>query len=211
MYKNISREAMSTPRNPETTRQRLIEAAFSEIHEYGFQGMRVDEVLRQSGLRKGAMYHHFGSKYKLGYAVLDEKVGPLIEAAWLMPLADTDDPISALEFLMLSISEEAPLDSIKLGCPLNNIAQEMSAIDEGFRERIVALFEHWIEGISKALERGQQAGTVRSGVNVDNIARFLVSTIEGCFGLAKAQQSKAHLTACREQLTIYLNALRPLV
>ena len=53
---------MSTVRNPDQTRARLLEAAFEEIYQHGFQGMRVDEILERTGLKKGAFYHHFSTQ-----------------------------------------------------------------------------------------------------------------------------------------------------
>ena len=66
-YKNINKSiGEQMARNPEKTRQRLLQAAYEEIHAHGFQGMRVDQVLRKTSLQKGAFYHHFSSKLELG-------------------------------------------------------------------------------------------------------------------------------------------------
>ncbi|MEN8175422.1 MAG: TetR/AcrR family transcriptional regulator [Pseudomonadota bacterium] len=199
---------MSARRDPESTRKRLIEAAFSEIHLNGFQGMRVDDVLAQAGLRKGALYHHFGSKAELGYAVLDQIVRKMIDETWLAPLRDVDDPVTALKQQIIVITAEIRPDSLKLGCPLNNLAQEMSPVDEGFRTRVTDLFEYWIGGFTAAFKRGQEKGYVRDDIDTTNAARFLVSSLEGCIGIAKAQQSKEHLEACGDQVVAWLDSLR---
>ncbi len=47
---------MTIVRDPDQTRSRLIAAAFYEIYENGFQGMRVEEILKRTGLKKGALY-----------------------------------------------------------------------------------------------------------------------------------------------------------
>lgn len=42
-----------------------------------------------------------------------------------------------------------------LGCPLNNLMQEMSPVDETFRIRLNALFQDWVDVVAAALKRGQ--------------------------------------------------------
>ncbi len=109
------------------------------MHAHGFQGMRVDEVIRLSGLQKGAFYHHFGSKSELGYAVLREQIKPLVESVWFTPFLEVKDPIQDIPQLLGTIVERIPASMQKHGCPLNNLAQEMSSQDEVFRQYIAEL------------------------------------------------------------------------
>ena len=44
---------MKTERKPEETRQKIIGAAFKEMHKHGYQGMRIDQVLKNTDLKKG--------------------------------------------------------------------------------------------------------------------------------------------------------------
>ena len=59
-------------RNADATRQKILDIAFEEILLKGYQGLRVDGVLKKAALTKGAFYHHFSSKKELGLAVIDE-------------------------------------------------------------------------------------------------------------------------------------------
>lgn len=198
-----------TTRNPQQTRERLLQTAFQEIHAHGFQGMRVDEVLRLSGLQKGAFYHHFGSKTELGYAVLEEQIRPLVESVWLKPLADIKDPVRDLPHLLDNLGERIPSIMRQHGCPLNNLAQEMASQDEGFRERIAQLFVHWIDTFEAMFEKGKAGGHIRGEVDSRSIARFVVAVIEGCIGVFKVDHSPEQWMACRSQIAIYLDTLRP--
>ena len=58
----------------------------------------------------------------------------------------------------------------ELGCPLNNLAQEMSNIDEGFRQRLETIVAQWRSILSQALRRGQSEGTVRTDLDADATA-----------------------------------------
>ena len=103
---------------------------------------------------------------------------------------------------------EAAKSDFEFGCPLNNLAQEMSTVDAEFHRRIAALYRRWESGVAGALARGQKQDLVRKDVNVDEAATFVVASIEGAYGLAKNRKDRQPLRACVEGLTRYLDALR---
>src|ERR1700727_474847 len=59
-------------RDPERTRERLLQAASREIYRSGFQSASLGTILASAGVTKGALYHHFKNKEALGYAVVEE-------------------------------------------------------------------------------------------------------------------------------------------
>jgi AcrR family transcriptional regulator len=195
---------MSRRRQPDRTRARLIEVAFGEIYRHGFQPAALDAIVERAGVTKGALYHHFPSKLELGYSVLDEVIGGFTDERWLKPIAGDGDPIDAI---VASLREAAKTD-FEFGCPLNNLAQEMSTVDAEFHRRIAALYRRWESGVAGALARGQMHGLVRKDVNVDEAATFVVASIEGAYGLAKNRKDRQPLRACVEGLTRYLDAMR---
>src|ERR1700732_3727068 len=83
-------------RNPERTRERLLQAAFREVHRSGFQSAGIDTILAATNVTKGALYHHFKSKEALGYAVVDEIVAKLVSDNWLRPMRGKGQPIDVL-------------------------------------------------------------------------------------------------------------------
>lgn len=198
---------MSTARDPKNTRMKILLAAFEEIHKHGYQGMRVDNVLFNTGLKKGALYHHFPGKQALGYAVLEELIQPRITELWITPLLQTDQPITAIYTLYEQLNQAWSDDFFYQGCPLNNLAQEMSPIDEGFRTRIENFFQLWKTTIAQALARGQQQGSVDQKVNVQDSALFILASIEGALGMIKNHRNKAVYFSCGRELKRYLRAL----
>ncbi len=200
---NISR----IERNPDMTRQRILEAAFLEVYRNGFQGMRLDEVLTATGLTKGALYHHFPNKRALGYAVVDEIILPTVEGMWLQPLKNAVDPLQGLKTVIEQLPEMKPPEMLRYGCPLNNLAQEMSPLDEGFRQRIDYIFRVWHDVIEQALERARQQGRIREDIDCNQTATFILAAVEGCIGIAKNAQSNTRLIACNRGLIDYLHSL----
>jgi TetR/AcrR family transcriptional regulator, transcriptional repressor for nem operon len=194
------------PRDPDRTRERLLEAGFREIHRQGFQPASLEAIVDGAGVTKGALYHHFPGKLALGYAVVDEVVGGLLQAHWLGPIEHAADPLDAL---IATIRKASQSKTVELGCPLNNLAQEMSGVDDGFQQRIAELYRRWEGGVARALQRGQGQGRVRRDVDVAVAATFVVASLAGALGLAKTRKDPTPLRACAESLSRYLRTLRP--
>ena len=199
---------MKVERNPENTRMKILGAASQEMHRYGFQGMRIDQVLKKTGLNKGALYHHFSSKQVLGYAVLDELIRERITELFITPLKDYSNPLDGIYTIFEGIGHSATNKSLTLGCPLNNLAQEMSPIDEGFRKRIEKIFQSWQMAISDALISGQKQGFVKLSIHVEDSATFILSSVEGAIGMTKNHQNKDIFFRCSKELKRYLDSLK---
>jgi TetR/AcrR family transcriptional regulator, transcriptional repressor for nem operon len=194
-------------RDPGRTRASLLRAAFGEMHRSGFRGSDLETILHQAGVTKGAMYHHFDNKEAMGYAVVDEVIGKIMRAKWQAPLQEARNPIDALIGIVRSTSLKPAL--LTRGCPLNNLAQEMSPLDEGFRRRTARLFDDWRGAVATALRQGQKRGTVRKDVNPDETATFLIAAYEGYMSLAKCFQDAGGLRAGQKTIVRYLESLRP--
>ncbi len=182
-----------------------------EMYRNGFQGMRLDEVIAATKLTKGALYHHFPNKRALGYAVVDELIIPTVDAVWLQPLKNAADPLQGLIDVIEQMpdNEHKPPEMIRYGCPLNNLAQEMSPLDEGFRQRLDYAFRVWQDVIQETLERAQQKGHIGAHVNCDEAATFIMAAMEGCIGLAKNAQSMERLHVCNRGLIQFIRSLQP--
>ncbi len=196
-------------RNPDATRDKLLKAAFEEIYRRGFQAASLDTILAKAGVTKGALYHHFPDKASLGYAVVDEVVKGLLLERWGVLEPPRADPVTALQRILRRRATSLTTREVELGCPLNNLAQEMSPLDQRFRRGVNATFDIWTGAVAKDLERGQEEGTVRRDVDAGKIAGFVVASIEGSFGLAKGAQSAALLRSNLEVLSSFLESLRP--
>src|SRR5580693_8208178 len=186
---NRPRRSGPAPRDPERTRERLLQAAFREVYKSGFQSAGLDAILAAAGVTKGALYHHFNSKEALGYAVVEEIIAPDNRGQWLRPLENCEDPIEALIGTVQELSVQPEV--VRGGCPLINLAQEMSPLDGGFRQRLATIFRDWQEGVAAALRDGQKHGKVRRDLEPAQAAGLLIAMVEGYGSLAKnAQDAK---------------------
>ena len=198
---------MTTERNPENTRNRILVAAIKDMHLNGFQGFRIDNVLKATGLKKGALYHHFVSKQALGYAVLEELIQNHIIKQSIKPLENFDNPIEGIMSMFTAVGNEWSDEYFQLGCPLFNLSQEMTPIDEGFRALIKDFFTYWEDEYTKALKLGQEKGFIKKELNLEEVSLFIITAIEGAYGQAKIHQDKQAFFSCGNQLQRYLNTL----
>ncbi|MBT8112479.1 MAG: TetR/AcrR family transcriptional regulator [Gammaproteobacteria bacterium] len=190
------------------TRQVILQAAYEEIHVRGFQAASLSKILANTNVTKGALYHYFPTKLALGYAVVDEILAEQIQQQWVQPLLQTDDPVTGLIQIIKQAGQELTEEDIYCGCPLNNLAQEMAPVDEGFRSRVEFVYEAWRTGTETAFKNGQDKGFVKKEINATSVATMIVASLEGCMGLAKNARSKKMLYQCGESVMDYLQSLR---
>jgi len=203
---------MKAPRHvptkqPDVTRETILDAAYQEIYRHGFQAASLNNILARTGLTKGALYHHFQTKDALGFAVIDEVVREGYDAMVFAPLRESAAPYATLLEIVRRKAERADPENVMLGCPLNNLMQEMSPLDPVFKKRLNAVLKTWQDAVTDALLRGQKQGKVRRNVDCRAAALFIVSAWEGCVGVAKNVQSVKDFRMCMEQLEGYVLGL----
>jgi TetR/AcrR family transcriptional regulator, transcriptional repressor for nem operon len=167
----------------------------------------LDAILDAAGVTKGALYYHFDDKEALGYAVLDEVMTTDLHQKWVQPLRNPKDPIDAL--VRIVQSESLKRDDVRRGCPLLNLSQEMSGLDEGFRKRTARLFKDWHDAVAGALRQGQQRGLVRNDIDANETATFLIATYEGYVVLTKTSQDARTMQSGQRRVSGQLESLRP--
>ena len=194
---------------PDLTRDKILQAAAAEIHRQGFQAASIAHILADTGLTKGALYHHFPSKQTLGLAVVDEVIRTGLEARLLTPMREADEPLDTLLAYMDSRIKNMTDDVFVLGCPLNNLVQEMSPVDDEFKTHLNHILQAWQAVIEQALIKGQAQNRIRQDVDCEAAALFIVSAWEGCWGMAKNRQSAQTFRTCMAQLRQFVLSLAP--
>jgi len=205
--RNRPRRSGPVPRDPVRTRERLLRAAFREVYRSGFQSAGLDAILAAAGVTKGALYHHFGSKEALGYAIVEEIIAPDNCGQWLRPLENCEDPVEALIGSVQGLSVQPEV--VRGGCPLVNLSQEMSPLDAGFRQRLATILRDWQDGVAAALRDGQKHGKVRRDLDADQAAGCLIAMVEGYGALAKNAQDAKVMKAGIRNIVEWLRSLHP--
>jgi TetR/AcrR family transcriptional regulator, transcriptional repressor for nem operon len=202
-----SRRRRAISRDPERTRELLLQAAFQEIYRSGYRSADLDAILAAAGVTKGALYYHFDNKEALGYAVVDEIIASNLRQKWVQPLRNAKDPLDVL--VRIIQSESLRREDVQRGCPLLNLSQEMSGLDEGFRRRTARVYGEWHDAMTEALREGQKRGVVRSDINANETATFLMAAWEGYVVLGKNSQDPRMMASGQRRVSGQIESLRP--
>jgi TetR/AcrR family transcriptional repressor of nem operon len=190
------------------TRGKILFAAYKEIHSQGFQAASLSNILARTGVTKGALYHHFPNKTELGYAVVDEVIARYIQQNFIQPLEKFENPIDGFIELIRSSGDTFSIIDINLGCPLTNLAQEMAPIDEGFRVRLINIYEKWHQSIAEVMIKAKNSGLIIDEVDPYTLAVTIAATMEGALNAAKVAQNLDKLYYCGCGLIQYLQLIR---
>ncbi|MCP4878208.1 MAG: TetR/AcrR family transcriptional regulator [Gammaproteobacteria bacterium] len=190
------------------TRGKILFAAYKEIHVNGFQSASLSNILARTGVTKGALYHHFPNKTALGYAVVDEVIARRIQMSFIEPLAHFEDPIEGFIELVQNAGDSFSMTDIELGCPLSVLAQEMASIDEGFRVRLIGIYEQWHQSIADVLTKARDNGLIIEAVEPYSMAVTIAAIMEGSLSASKVAQNLQKLYHCGCGLTQLLQLIR---
>lgn len=191
-------------RDSELTRNKILDVAADEIHKNGFQNTSLSIILKRCEISKGALYHHFENKIELGYAVFEEVYTPAFLNQW-RPALVTNDPIEGLcDFFQEMTSK--PCHDVICGCPLNNLCQEMSGLDEGFRIRILSMQQQLNQLLVNAFKHSSVP--LKTDIDFSQVAYFIVSVLNGSSGLSKNTRNKDLFVIVINELCNYLRALK---
>jgi TetR/AcrR family transcriptional repressor of nem operon len=190
----------------ETTRDRILRVAFQLFHEQGYHATGVATILREAGVNPGSLYHAFPSKEALLKGVLEYAL-VLLRPALIAPAeARTGDPVERIFQLLELYREGMERMGCRMGCPIGNLALEVSDDHPEARALIHRNFENWTarvrvwldaagDRLPKELDRGQ-------------FARFILTVMEGGLMQARASGSLQPFDDSVAQLRAFVDALQ---
>ena len=186
-------------------RDQILDAASRLISLRGYHSTSLDDVLREGGVGKGNFYYYFRSKEELGFAIIDRLVQGFAERTLEPAFADAEaDPVAQIhDFLDRLLDNQRQRKCIG-GCPMGNLASELSDVHEEFRKRLAGIFLRWRARLTEALERGQAIGRVQTSADAPGLAQFIVAALEGAILLTKVTKDIAVMEQCVQHLKHHL-------
>ena len=177
----------STP-EPET-KDRIIRTAFQLFYEQGFHATGVATIVREAGINPGSLYHFFDSKDRLLMSVLEFAIGYLAPAVMEPVERRTSDPIARVFALLDQYREGMVRQGCRMGCPIGNLALEVSDSNPDARRLIHENFENWTRRVERWLvDAGDR---LPGGVDRAQLARFILTVMEGGLMQARAANDLA--------------------
>lgn len=190
----------------ERTRHNILEHAFTLIYRNGYQATSIDNIIKTMDVTKGAFFYHFKNKEEMGIAMVNEIIFPRFRKGLIHPMDNSENPLEAIHHAITQFMMGLSKQEVLLGCPMNNLIQEMAPINDGFREALSRILITWKTQIIKNLELAFQNGQIREQ-DFKETAQFIIASYEGARGLGKLYQSLEYYEAYLKQLKRYLRSI----
>jgi len=183
-------KAVTQPRAFET-RDKILRAAARLFALKGYHDAKLEEVLDTAQVTKGAFFHHFSDREDLGFAVLDwhmDQRRQLLDAIEQeFPLAEDAGPLEQIFRRLDAIQEMVRRrEGHKGGCIIGNLSTALSDCHDGFRTRLAACFDEMAQEFLPHLQAAARQGRAPRRTNPGELARYIVTVIEGAIMQARA-------------------------
>jgi len=172
------------------TREKILQAAARLFALKGYHDAKLEEVLATARVTKGAFFHHFRDREDLGFAVLDwhmdqrRQLLDVIEQE--LPPAKQADPLEQVFRRLDAIQEMVRRrEGCKGGCIIGNMSTALSDCHDGFRKRLAECFDEMAKEFLPSLEAKARQTRVRRRTNMSELARYIVTVIEGAIMQAR--------------------------
>jgi AcrR family transcriptional regulator len=180
----------------ERTRARILECAAAAFARDGYEGTSLNDIVRESGLTKGAFYFHFGSKEELALAAFRHKQSQLLERA----AAETKEQPDALAELAAVLRARVRLyvEDPSARCVLR-IGAELGA-KAGAGSEFASFQESAIETFAGIVRRGQREGIVRPSLDPRTTGEAIFAAVVGTDRISRILADGADIDRRTEEL-----------
>jgi TetR/AcrR family transcriptional regulator, transcriptional repressor for nem operon len=190
-------------KNP--TRDRLVEAARTLFWKHGYASTGIAQILKAADAGSGSLYYFFPTKEDLLLAVLEwyqENLWPEV----VQPVFDrVSDPIERIFGILDAYRRGLLATSYQQGCPIGNLALELADSHPAARQLLAVNFTGWRKAIEQCL--AEAAAKLPDSLDREQLALFVLTTMEGAVMLARAYQSIDPYDAAVTQLRDYFDRL----
>lgn len=158
----------------------------------GFEATSIQDLVTHTGIQRGSLYATYGDKRRLFLAALDHYCD-VIAARRLRLLTAPGSGKAAIRRYLQEAVDYALGDGRHLGCLLTNSAVELAPHDPIMAERCAAGIGRTEQAFVAALERAQEAGELDADRDLQALARFLTSSLQGLRVTARYQPERRRL------------------
>ncbi len=181
-------------------REKLLHVGMRVVHERGFGGASVRDIVQAAGVPQGSFTNHFASKEAFGLEVIDLYFANALDSMRETLRNDDLPPLQRLRAYIDNGKNRLNKDSMKNGCLFGNFTAESSDCSEPIRLRLVEVFAEVQAAVAYCLRAAVKAGEISPATDCDEIAGFVVASLQGANLLAKAQRSAVPVERFKEVL-----------
>jgi TetR/AcrR family transcriptional regulator, transcriptional repressor for nem operon len=172
-----------------SNREKILTEGLRVVHAHGFAGASVRDIVEAAGVPQGSFTNHFASKEAFGLEIIELYYARSREVIGETLRNDARSPLERLGAYIDAAKARLSKDNMRNGCLFGNFTAEASDHSELIRRRLIEIFAEVQESVAYCLRAAVQAGELPPDVACNEIAGFVVSSMQGANLVAKAQRS----------------------
>lgn len=170
-------------------RHKLIQVGKQIVAQQGFKAASLNEILTTAGVPKGSFYYYFPSKDDFGLAIIDDFANKYQHRLQQVLQNQSIPHLQRLRsYFEAGIADMQECDCSE-GCLMGNLAQELSAQNELFRDRLCQIFLDWEKAFAQCLKSAIQAGELPKDQDELTLSQFILAGWQGAILQAKVSKS----------------------
>lgn len=189
------------------TRRRIVERAAPVFNQRGYTGASLSELVAATGVEKGGIYNHFGSKESLALEALDYSVSLLVEA-FGRALEGEEHAADRLLAVVDTFAGELDHPHVPGGCPVANTALESDDTNPELCAHAREAMDSWHRLIGSIVKAGKERGELRIDTDAYALATVITATLEGALMLSRLLREPAHMRRASAHLKAHIDSLR---
>jgi AcrR family transcriptional regulator len=192
-------------RKGDATKRRILERAAPVFNQRGYAGASMNEIVEATGLEKGGIYNHFGSKDELALGAFSHSIIRIVDA-----FASAQDGKVGLERLRAIVSvfgkwADEPL--IPGGCPIMNTAIDSDDTHPALAEAARDAMESWHRLIGAIVKEAKSRGELAGSVDPYEVATVVTATLEGSLMLTRLFKDPSYVHRAVAHVNGYVDSL----
>jgi TetR/AcrR family transcriptional regulator, transcriptional repressor for nem operon len=175
---------------PKTSnRDRILTEGLRVVHQRGFANASVRDIVQAAGVPQGSFTNHFASKEAFGLEIIEIYYENSRKNIAETLRNDALDPLERLAAYIDLTKERMNVYSMRNGCLIGNFTAEASEGSEPIRRRLVEAYAETRDGFAYCLRAAIAAGEIKPSLDTNEMAGFIVASLQGAILLSKAHQS----------------------
>lgn len=189
-----------------STKERIVLAARELFHTKGYHATSMAEILKKAEANSGSLYYYFKSKNELLLEVLawyEQMLHPMVMDP---AFAISKDPIERVFAVLAGYREMLLMTECTVGCPIGNLALELTECEPEVRAKIELNFSNWCKAIENCLR--EAADRLPGGIDFERMSRFVLTVMEGGIMQARGHRDVKRYDDSVAQLRDYFDRLQ---
>jgi len=191
----------------EITREWVLEQAARLFNERGFSGVSLTDLMEATGLEKGGLYHHFGSKEELAFEAFTYSIDR-VTRRFKSRIDGNATAVERLHSLIGAFVEYYENPPVPGGCPIMNTAIETDDSNPRFRERARLAMNQYLTGIQSIIAAGIKSGELNRHIDSEHAATVLLCLFEGALMLSKLNRDASYMKRAAGHMRVYVEQMR---